>query len=304
MDCGEAIQTQGVEVGLESTPTHGGAVAEILPDGDRDRGLRGVFDAAGPVGPGEDGSQRDVSVRQRPEVEEMLRRDLVDTRLQSTHVNRYPRSSAQSDVGSNVQAAPRSVRTQPRVNGVGDRAEALAAASAQRAVNATAFGGPGPSWGAQSPGEAMLRHAPGLTPPTPPVQDPLERTVAGSGAARDAPMVPYPTVQVSMVAMRLHKILGIVREAPGRVQSKDCWRRIDEAVSGFKSDMLWLNDHAHYGAVETTSESKDSVRGELDLSELLRSHSKPAARKGICHIKYRAGIICPSGFLDPNCPKF
>jgi hypothetical protein len=119
---------------------------------------------------------------------------------------------------------------------------------------------------------------------------PMEAGTALPDAAT-APARPFPTIQVAHVALRLHKLLLVVREAPGEIQVKDCWRRIEENVSAFRSDMLWLNDHAHFEAV-AGSDPCGSVRGELDLTAALRSHSKNRSKNGmagICHIKSRGG---------------
>lgn len=117
--------------------------------------------------------------------------------------------------------------------------------------------------------------------------------------------VPLPVVRVSVIALRAHKLLAVVQEAPIKWQADRSWLRIYEAVSSLRSDMLWLNDHAHHQGItlhnngaDMSAPSSSASEVETDVTEALlnlRKRRKKAVRGNadICHIKSPGvGAVC------------
>ena len=113
-----------------------------------------------------------------------------------------------------------------------------------------------------------------------------QTALAGSLASEPA-LCPRPTIRVSVVALRVHRLLELVNACPLSMQCEDAWRRIYDGVSALRSDMLWLNDHAHFDGTQANAVPRD----EIDVTEALRKHKEKSSKKRrssdvvICHIK-------------------
>lgn len=110
-----------------------------------------------------------------------------------------------------------------------------------------------------------------------------------AGAFDLAAVIARPVIRISVVALRVHRILERVNECPISMQAEDAWRRVWDEVTGLRSDMLWLNDHAHFDGPVDGSTVQPSTP-EIDVTDALKLKLGKRGRRitrlsPICHIK-------------------
>ncbi len=130
-------------------------------------------------------------------------------------------------------------------------------------------------------------------PPRVGAETALARVLAGES------IIARPVIRVSVVALRVHQLLALVNECPLVMQGEDAWRRIYDGVSALRSDMLWLNDHAHFDGpsrlvvddASTSHEASPAPCGEIDVTDELAKRKRKSSKQrkslaaAICHIK-------------------
>ena len=125
-------------------------------------------------------------------------------------------------------------------------------------------------------------------------------STAASGApaalhCREA-IQPAPVVRVSVVALRLHKVIREMESFASNA-CDETWLRVHQLLSSFRTQMLWLNENFHH--------APPAEGIELDVTEALarlrikvpgqKKSRKPAARGrgkgdgGVCHVKLFIG---------------
>ena len=91
--------------------------------------------------------------------------------------------------------------------------------------------------------------------------------------------------------MRVHGLLDLLNQCPLKLQAEDAWRTIYDHVCAFRSDMLWLNEHAHFSGAQAPAPNRADGTPEIDVSDALRDRAKNK-RKSLKKAQEVAGAIC------------